>query len=240
MKISRKISSFVMTGALLASLPISTLAQGPEKKNIDYVALGDSLAAGVTPYNQIGLGYADYLTDRFEQSQYTVEFSKIAVPGYTSEQLKQEILIKPAVQDKIKAAEFITIDIGANDLLQVLMTPSQIPAALYQVAVNLQVILNTIDQLNPNVKVYVMGYYNPFPYAPEEQQPQLNQLLNQLNSIIQMAADTNGDEFVATEEIIANNYETYLPNPANIHLSEEGYRMVAKEFWKNIDKSKAE
>ncbi|MGM0875750.1 MAG: hypothetical protein ACQEWV_13365 [Bacillota bacterium] len=43
---------------------------------------------------------------------------------------------------------------------------------------------------------------------------------------------------MATEKIIAKNYETYLPNPEKIHLNQEGYQLVAKEFWKNIDKSK--
>lgn len=237
MKISRKISSFVVAGALLAALPISTLANEPEKKVIDYVALGDSLAVGVTPYNQVDLGYADYLSSRFEQTQYTVDFNKVAAPGFTSEQLKQAVLTA-TVQEKIRDAEYITIDIGANDLLRVLGTPALIPATIHNMAMNLQVILGTIDQLNPDANVYVMGYYNPFPYAPEEQQPQLLQLLNLLNQTIQAAAIANGNEYVAMDEIIAKDYETYLPNPNNIHLSQEGYQIVAQEFWKNIDKSK--
>jgi hypothetical protein len=41
--------------------------------------------------------------------------------------------------------------------------------------------LKTIDQLNPNVKVYVMGYYNPFPYLLNEHQKPLLSLLDTLN-----------------------------------------------------------
>jgi lysophospholipase L1-like esterase len=113
-----------------------------------------------------------------------------------------------------------------------------IPAAIGCVATNLQIILHKIDQLNPNAKVYVMGYYNPFPYYPAELQAQLLSLLGTLNGVIEARAAANGDTFVATEDIIAKNYETYIPNPANIHLSLEGYQIVAKEFWKAIDKSK--
>lgn len=52
------------------------------------------------------------------------------------------------------------------------------------------------------------------------------------------AANANGNTYVATDKIIAKHNKTYLPNPASIHLSLEGYQLVAKEFWKNIDKSK--
>lgn len=175
-----------------------------------------------------------------EQSQYTVGYTNFGVSGYTSTDLKQDILIRQDVQEKISEAEFITIDIGANDLLQALNTPDQIPAVIGAVTVNLQIILSTIDQLNPNAKVYVMGYYNPFPYLPSEQQDALLLLLDALNQVIESRAAANGDTFVPTERIIAKHYEMYLPNPSNIHLSKEGYRLVAKEFWKNLDKSKNE
>lgn len=238
MKMSRKFSSLVLIGALLASLPITAFAKSPEKKVVDYVALGDSLAAGMTPTGGIDFGYADYLVDRFEQSQYTVDFKNYGVPGYTSGHLKLDILNKADVQAKIKEAELITIDIGSNDLLNVLNTPTQIQGAIGTVAVNLQNILSTIDGLNPNVNVYVMGYYNPFPYLPQERQEALLPLLDALNQTIEARAIANGDTYVATEEIIAKHYEIYIPNPSNIHLSKEGYQEVAKEFWKNIDKSK--
>ncbi|MDR7238499.1 SGNH/GDSL hydrolase family protein [Neobacillus drentensis] len=240
MKIFRKFSSVVMIGALLTALPISTFAKGPAKKVIDYVALGDSLAYGTTPAGGVtrDLSYADYLVNRFEQSQYAVDFKNFGFPGYTSANLAQDVLTRADVQLKIKEAEFITIDIGANDLLPAVANPTKIPVALGTVAVNLQAILATIDQLNPTVKVYVMGYYNPFPYLAQEQQAELLPLLDTFNGIIEARTIANGDTFVETDTIIAKDYQTYLPNPANIHLSKEGYQLVAKEFWKNIDKSK--
>ena len=241
MKIGRKFSNLVLVGALLASLPVTTFAKGPEKKVVDYVALGDSLAAGMKPSGSLvdfSIGYPGYLKNRFEQSQYTVGYANFGYPGKTSAVLKQDVLTNALVQTKIKEAEFITIDIGSNDLLQVLSNPAQIPAAMGAVAINLQTILYTIDQLNPNVKVYVMGYYNPFPYYPQAQQAALLPLLDLLNQTIEGRATANGDTYVATDVIIAKDYQTYIPNPLNIHLSEEGYQLIAKEFWKNIDKSK--
>lgn len=238
MKIKRKLASCLLVGALFTSLPMATFAKSVDKKVVDYVALGDSLAAGMTPTGGFDLGYPDYLVNRFEQSQYTVGYTNFGVSGYTSSDLVRDVLTREDVQAKIKEAEFITIDIGANDLLRALNKPEQIPAIIGEVTVNLQTTLNTIDRLNPNVKVYVMGYYNPFPYLPQEQQNALLPLLETLNQTIESRAAANGDTYVATEKIIAKRYEIYLPNPSNIHLSKEGYQLVAKEFWKNIDKSK--
>ena len=238
MKIFRRFSSLVMIGVLLTALPISAFAKSPAKKVIDYVALGDSLAAGMTPIGGIDLGYPDYLANRFEQSQYTVDFKNFGFPGYTSTNLAQDVLTRADVQTKIQEAEFITIDIGANDLLPAVADSTKVPVALGAVAANLQTILAKIDQLNPTVKVYVMGYYNPFPYWPQAQQASILPLLDTFNGIIEARTIANGDTFVETDTIIAKDYQTYLPNPVNIHLSKEGYQLVAKEFWKNIDKSK--
>lgn len=240
MKISRKFTSLLLAGTLLASLPAAAMAKAPEKKVIDYVALGDSLAAGYTPYSKDDLGYPDYLAKRFEQSQYTVGFENFGVPGYTSEQLRNDVLFNVNIRNEIMEAEFITIDIGANDLLKVLVNPTTLQAAMGNVAGNLELILKTIDGLNPDVKVYVMGYYNPFPYYPAEQQAALLPLLDMVNNIIEQRSMANGDTYVPTDKIIAKDYQTYLPNPTNIHLSLEGYQLVAKEFWKYIDKSKNE
>jgi len=237
MKFGKKFFSSLLVGLLLVTLPYSALAK-PVKKVIDYVALGDSLAAGQTPYREIGQGYADYLVERFEQSQYTVGFTNFGVSGYTSDQLRNDILFNQNVQNQIKEAEFITIDIGANDLLSKLSNPALIPAAVANLGMNMEIILKTIDSLNPNSKVYVMGYYNPFPYYPDEQKAELLPLLDILNQTIEARAYANGDSFVPTAKIIEKQYETYIPNPLDIHLSKEGYQLIAKEFWKVIDKSK--
>ncbi|MBM7552141.1 GDSL-type esterase/lipase family protein [Thalassobacillus pellis] len=233
----KKLAALLVVLMLSVSLPSDVFAKGPAKKVVDYVALGDSLARGVTPDNEIGAGYPDYLTERLRQSQYMVDYDNFSVPGATTDHLLG-VIKQDVVLNNIQEAEFITIDIGANDLLSALPNPAKLPAALKTVSTNLNAVLAAIDQHNPNAKVYVMGYYNPFPYAPAEQQPQLEELLNNLNGLIQLATLINGDTYVPTKDIIAKNYQTYLPNPSNIHLSEEGYQAVAKEFWKKLDKSK--
>ncbi|NWQ39536.1 hypothetical protein MLOOGBEN_02340 [Bacillus sp. EB106-08-02-XG196] len=236
MGISKKFKSLLLVGVLVASLPVTTLAKGPEKKVIDYVALGDSLAAGATPFGKKDFGYPDYLAKRFEQSQYTVDFDNFAVGGYKSGDVVNQVLTNPDVIASIKEAEYLTIDIGGNDLLSVVLTKGDVPAAIGTTAAKIDFILKTIDSLNPNAKVYVMGYFNVLPYMPGQEV--LLPILDTFNGAIEHTAIVNGDTFVPTAKIIAKDYPTYLPNPADIHLSLEGYQAVAKEFWKYIDKSK--
>ncbi|MGM0904878.1 MAG: SGNH/GDSL hydrolase family protein [Bacillota bacterium] len=238
MKLLKSVSKVLMAGALITALPYNAFAKSPEKQDFDYVALGDSLAAGITPYNQDGLGYPEYLEQRFKQSQYNINLDNLGVPGYTSTHLVANIN-NTNIQESIKDAELVTIGIGANDLLGALkLNPALVGSAIVNVKNNLQTILTTIKQLNPNAKVYVMGYYNPFPYLSAEEQASLLPLLSSLNNVIQLTTVSNGYSFVQTEKVIAKKYETYLPIPENIHLSEEGYKTIAKEFWKVIDKDK--
>ncbi len=208
---------------------------------IEYVALGDSLAAGMTP---LGVdrplengkdpdpGYPNFIADSFKSEFNLFDFDNFGVSGYTTENVIADFN-RVDVQKEIKEATHLTIDIGANDLLPVIHTnPAQAPEAIAKAAANLNTILGTIDQMNPNVKVYVMGYYNPFPYMPQEQQAQLLPLLIEFNKQIQAQAVLHGDAFVSTDTLIAGKYEEYLPNPQNIHLSLTGYQAVAGEFWK--------
>ncbi|WP_223595318.1 hypothetical protein [Neobacillus bataviensis] len=61
--------------------------------------------------------------------------------------------------------------------------PTKATTAIGTVAAKINIILGTINQLNPNAKVYVMGYYNPFPYNPALQD-QLAPLLTAFNGQI--------------------------------------------------------
>ncbi|MCQ6268138.1 GDSL-type esterase/lipase family protein [Fictibacillus sp. WQ 8-8] len=109
------------------------------------------------------------------------------------------------VRKEIKEAPHVTIDIGANDLFRRLLTdPSRAAEAIPVVSVNLQTILSTIYQLNPDVEVYVMGYYNSFAYYPPDVQAFLLPLLDALNKQIELRSKANGDTYVSTQK----NYQT--------------------------------
>ena len=239
----------MLTGAMTISfmlVPTTTFGETKEEhKYVDYLALGDSLAAGVLYDNSLGKGYPDLLTDDLKEAGFHVDFNKsFAVPGYTSKQVLADIQ-DPAkgLQKEIMEAETITLDAGANDLLQLIerkdggifIDPVKAQTALQEVGMNIATSLSIIHQLNPTVTVYVMGYYNAFPYLPEETQAKLMPALNGLNQALQGAAIQAGDVFVPVEEAMADNFQVKLPNPQNVHPSDAGYKALADEFWKAME-----
>jgi lysophospholipase L1-like esterase len=188
-----------------------------------------------------------FFASRFEQSQYHVELDNYGVSGYRTTNIINELLnpLNPkyaSLRASIADAELVTIDIGANDLLAELTSiqanPALAPAVLKGIGEKLFLILSEIDKITPDTKVYVMGYFNPFPHLPEEQQAALMPLLDAFNQTIQSVANMNGDIFVPTAKVIEKHEKEYLPNPADIHLDIEGNQVVAKEFWKAIQKNK--
>jgi lysophospholipase L1-like esterase len=238
MYLKKKILLIILGTALLISITLSVFAKDNSKSEIDYVALGDSLAAGTTPYNNKDRGYPDFLAESFEKSQQKVNFSNFAVSGYTSLQLKKDVLYNHRIREGIKEAEYITLDIGGNDMLYALYRNSScgsVPNAINKVADNIQSVLREIDSMNPSAKIYVMGYYNVFPYSSKNKQDNLLPHLDGLNEKIKKVALQNGDTFVPTFDAISRDYQTFLPNRSNIHLSLEGYQAIAKEFWKHIE-----
>ncbi|MCD4838056.1 L,D-transpeptidase family protein [Neobacillus sedimentimangrovi] len=237
LNIENKWYYFQNSGALAVNTIVDGYKVGKDGARIQYVALGDSLAAGITPENKDDLGYPDYIADNFGKD--SIGYKNLGVPGYTSIQLKADVQNNKEIQKLIAEATHITIDIGANDLLPLLpdnpdeaLNPTEVMQAIGDVSKNIDSILGTIDKLNPNVNVYVMGYYNAFPYYPEELQKQLLPLIKALNDEIKKQAIENGDTFVATDTVIASDFTKYIPNPDNIHLSTSGYQVIAGEFWK--------
>lgn len=239
---------------LQLALPISVSAQ--EAESFDYLALGDSLAAGIQETGELGLSYADFLaysmTEEYNLSSYNKGF---AYPGYTTEDVLNDIknnVTKPiynvdgpqsdslAIRDAIANAEVITISAGANDILKhfdketLAFDLQSVFEGIQQMGKNYEAILKEIAAINPEATVFIMGYYNPFPYLDESLQIQLDTLVSAINKTIQDVSYNELAIFVNTADYIAGDFKTYLPNPQNIHLSEAGYQLVADLFLTEI------
>lgn len=250
----------------LAVLPLQTAAAEPEKSptwipSINYLALGDSLAAGITPTNELGKGYADFLAEELAGQELLQTSNKgFSYPGYKTEDVLKDLelnVTKPVlgighqeptatIQQSIKEANLITLSIGANDVLSNVtfdekgtpqFKPEEIQASMTSVGMNIQKTLMKIYQLNPNAQVYVMGYYNPFPTLSAEVQPLIGQLVIGLNGAVQAGLTGTPAHYVNIAELIAKDFPAYLPNPQNIHLSEAGYKVVANAFNESLMKN---
>lgn len=245
----------------LVVVPLHSLAVATDTKAptwvapIHYLALGDSLAFGISEEGVPGKGYPDFLAQSLNEKNVLKSSNKgFSFPGYTASDVIKDLksnVAKPIygtgheeetaeLHKSIERADVITISIGANDVLQHFkIDPTtglpqidilKLGAAIQQVGTNYNEILKGIYAINPKVQVYVMGYYNPFPHLADELQPQLAQLLAGLNGAIQTGMKGTDAIFVQTSEQIATDFPAHLPNPNNIHPSEVGYKIIASAF----------
>ena len=259
MKFSKKFR-FLASSVLALQLLMPVGANAEERRDliapswvtqVDYVALGDSLAHGMNEVGIIGLGYADFVAQALQKEGLITSYNKgFAYTGYTTKNVLEDLqndVEKPVVgfgypneqvklRTSIKEAEIITLTAGANDLIPILkesqttgINAVAILKASQDAVKNITAILAEIKKLNPNAQVYVMGYYNSFPYYSEDLQKQFKLLLATVNSTIKTTVEKAGGIFVPTYDIVAKDVPSYLPNPENIHLSEAGYMAVANE-----------
>ncbi|MGG2083249.1 SGNH/GDSL hydrolase family protein [Lysinibacillus pakistanensis] len=213
----------------------STFAQSE-----NYVAIGDSLAAGQTPYQEIDHGYSDFIAMRLGMTGQLSNFTKeLAFPGFTTTDVLKRIKSKEA-SDLLADATLITISAGANDLLRLVqVNPTagtlafsqlQTDYALNIARKNMVDILEELKVRAPKAKIYVMGYYFAYPNVHATQKEGTNRQLIKLNTILQQQAEQAGAVYVNVFDAFGLNATSFLPNISDVHPNFEGYRQMANAF----------
>ncbi|MEK4230792.1 SGNH/GDSL hydrolase family protein [Solibacillus sp. FSL H8-0538] len=217
-------------------LPVGVKAQAVE----NYIVLGDSLAAGQTPYSQIDAGYTDFIALQLTRSGQLANFTKeLAFPGYTVANVLASVQTERA-DELLADATLITISAGANDLLRLVshnpnagtLSFSQLTAdfALNTARKDFATLLETVGVKAPNAKVYVMGYYFPYVNVHESQKAGTTKQLVTLNAILQQEAEIAEATFVPVYKQFEVAGPNYLPNVEDVHPNQNGYRVMANAF----------
>lgn len=158
-------------------------ADVPVEDKLVYVALGDSI-----PYGTYNTSLFNYLVGGTDSNSYieqlrdqlnvdTASYYDKSVSGYTTtdvlKQLKDTTTSALAVQNAVKSADLITLCIGANDIMN---AAARTMSGLDKYNINWTVadagrdtfelnwsqIVDTIENLNPDVTLIVMTIYNPY------------------------------------------------------------------------------
>lgn len=236
---------------IVTFLPFPTTAESEsESAPLNYVALGDSLAAGFlngVPPEENLKGYPDFIEEGIqEEMNYGVDITNAGVGGYRTDNVYDDLKNnKDDIQKSVEEADVITLSAGANDVLQEVMddledidpdNPEEMEAlvakatdAVGQVDEYTAKILDEIEDTNPDADIYVLGYYNALPYL-DELQDEVNLLINLLNNTIEDNTEEGDAAFIPTFDAFDGKHETYLPDPDDIHPTEEGYQVIADLF----------
>lgn len=206
-----------------------------------YIAVGDSLAAGQTPNRTIDTGYSDLIAQKLTISGQLGFYSKaLAFPGDTTADTLAKLQTDEA-KKMLKSATLVTISSGANDLLQMVQVNSTSGSIAYQqihadfalnnVRKNIVQIIKEVQTIAPKAKIYVMGYYFAYPHVRASQKEGIKKELDRLHTILKDQTEANGATYVSVEESFGTNATTLLPNPADVHPTMEGYRVMANAFF---------
>lgn len=259
----------------------STLPAFAKQKNdqnntpVYYLSLGTSLAAGIQADPTTGesvltdVSYPSLLSEMINEDINKLRHVNIACPLETTEtfiygggfcgyphgsQLDQAVNFLHAHG---KFTGLITIDLGANDVLQCVSESNFdfgcIFEKLNQLSIDLAYILETLREVAPDVPIVGMNYYNPL-LAYWFQDPDIAQISVELHSLLNstleniyfayhvpvadvegafmaddLISDLNGNMIPDSVELVCA--WTWMCSRQNIHANDDGYAVIAEQFY---------
>lgn len=238
---------------IMALITVFLIYKGFEKNTLDvnYIALGDSVAIGQNSYGDIGYGYSDYISEYFAKNDrldfYTKGFAK---SGYTTEDIMEDIEINKTIEvdnetisikEALRESDLVTLSIGANNLLKGL-SPSNFSSKfenlveskkeIDEIVKDVKILVEEIKKYAKN-KIVLVGYYNPFPRLTIIKE-ELDELVKYSNNLYEDICDDLDIICVDIFDIFEENTK-YLPNPLDIHPNTQGYKEIADRIIKEIE-----
>lgn len=240
---------FLVTLIVVVGFSVVFIYNHTYNLKLNYVSLGDSVAAGRNPYGVDDYGYTDYIKDYLKRGEKLSNYADYAVSGYTIDDIINDINLnkkglnsKTNIKRDLRESDLVTISIGANDFIKDLDL-AKISGFLKNKSIALlrvDDIINKIDELLILVQKYakgnivVVGYYNPLPRLVKYKDT-INEIVNYADQQYEDICNKNGVKYIKISHLILKN-EDYLPNPLDIHPSKEGYYIISKEIIEYINK----
>ena len=204
------------------------------------VALGDSVpagnACGCTPYPEL-TGQ-----DLAAPPARTVTVTNDAVGGYTTTDVLAQLQTDPAVSDKVRTADVVEIEIGANDVGYSDSCGDAVSCyapTVPEVEKNLGEIVSLVHQLTAgrHVLVVLLDYWSVWlggQYAAAQGEAYVAsaaEVTDQINTVIAATADRTGSAYVDLRAAFKGpdySYdETHYLAPDGDHPNADGHRQIA-------------
>ncbi|SDM49733.1 Lysophospholipase L1 [Sediminibacillus halophilus] len=208
------------------------------KKDLDIVAIGDSLTQGVGDTSHNG-GYVGILGNTLnDDGQQKVDIVNYGKRGNRSDQLLKR-LDQTEIKSSIEEADIVLVTIGANDIMKVVKNnftnleyePFVKEQANYME--RLRKIFDKMVELNPDATIYLIGFYNPFEnYFSDVEQ--LGQIIDDWNSTgSTVALEYEQVNYIPTKDLFANANQDLLYED-NFHPNNTGYKLIAERVLEYI------
>lgn len=239
----KKLILFVCAVVFVISSTIFPVS-GAEKT--DYVAFGDSIAAG------FGLSSPSEAYPTILAETLGFKLSNLAQNGQTSEELKARIAgLSKKEKDMVSKAQLITISIGGNDLigeknrkvvlsealLSVLSgdyTMSDEMTEIYQTLKdNLVASVSMLRELNPDAVILLQTLYNPYlggeyTYLGYNIGDRLDYYVQKINETYEDARQESDQFFIVDVAKQMNGVPEYFYTTFDFHPTAAGHEAIAK------------
>lgn len=235
----------ILVGSIIVLLVFLIYLTTIDKK-VYYLAIGDSLALGQTPYGNSDYGYTDYVKDYLNEKgileKYIINF---ADKSYRPTDLIRDIIDnkrilidnkEQTIKNALIKADLVTLSIGLNELLYKFGITNINNEEVYNYIDEMMV---DMDDLLKMIKEYckedvmVLGYYRPTLYLKNEE---ITKYIDYANNKLRILCDNHEMYYVNVAPLLEKNTK-FLPNPLDIHPSKLGYEAMASEIIKKIDKT---
>lgn len=203
-------------------------------RSLYVVSIGDSLTEGVGDDEQNG-GYVGILEETINQEEQLVTIDNLGRRGNRTDQLLVRLEEEADVIAAIDQADIVFITIGANDIMQVFkdnftdLTLEKFTSEQIRYEQRLNRILTTLQKINPDATVYLIGFYNPF----QEYFPDIDELEYIVNSWNQIGLDVTKQydhiEYIPIKDLFENSSDAILADD-NFHPNHIGYKKIAERI----------
>ncbi|ASF41088.1 hypothetical protein CEH05_18745 [Halobacillus halophilus] len=210
------------------------------RQNLDIVAIGDSLTQGVGDSTDND-GYVGIIEDTINSNQplETLDIANYGVRGNRTDQLLERMETEE-ISQSLREADVVIITIGANDVMKVVknnfssLNYEQFQEAQKGYKERLNEIFQRVENLNPDVPIYLVGLYNPFEYYFNNI-PELGQIMSDWNRVSkEVISNYEQAEFIPIKDIFLGAEEELLWKEDYFHPNEKGYKRIAERVLEYI------
>lgn len=231
---------FALTGC---SSSIEETEKVVEKRDIDLVAMGDSLTVGIGDEENKN-GYAGRFVEAMPEEMNGVKqvvLLETAKKGRRSDELITQIK-SGDIDNELKTAELITLTIGGNDLMKVFRTnitnlqKSSFDTERPLFEQRYKEVFQLIRERNATAPIIAMGVYNPLTVYTTDPS-QFEDILDEWNTDMKATIDEDPHAvFVPVVDLfISNEEEVYSED--YFHPNAKGYTNMTTRIFETLDKT---
>lgn len=229
----------------LSALPMSHSSSNAQGEQI-YLALGDSIPAGLLASLPAERGYPAVLRDLIETSRLasgtpgSVELINLAEPGETIDTFVSDGQLDAAIEEIERAPEgslqTVTLTIGGNNILSLWeSTPAEREAQLQEFESEFNDVIEQLETAleGHDADVVVTTYYD-LTEGDAGIEGSNAWWLQQFNSVITDTVTDAGFTVVDIEPLFRGRVSELTWFPADIHPNNAGHQAIARAIWHEL------